>query len=566
MKSMKLGLWLGLLAVAGSAWGGTIDRVTYNSNAWDTLSSPLRQYAEFPSMAVYSNALYLMGGKGLTNVYRYADGTWTEVAGLPQPTWGAAAGTVGRYLYLAGGMNAAGNAVTNQMYRFDGTSWTRIADMTYPRGLAAGADVNGKFHVFGGLDEVGALPTTSLVFDGTNWSSQTFGVVFGLRLAAATVGTNVYVSGGYYGGYQIWFHRLVVTNAQNQMAYGSQTFMPNGRAYHASAALDDKVYVIGGRVGGSSTNGSWCYSFTNRLADPPAMPQALDSIAAATYGGSIYVTGGSILNNTTNVYRYPAQSGRQGVVPNSGIRNGGYEVRITGTGLGNGSDVTNVTLCGVNAHSIVSQSATQVVVVAGSAPGDVTGAVQVFSTSAGISEQADAFTYSGTGKDFQEITFAEIADQVQTNALTLSATASSGLAVSFSVVSGPATLGSGNRLTFSAPGAVTVRASQAGNASYDPAPNVDRSFRVLSPTPIKLTAVALTNSVILRWPDPQNNGFGSSVVNLRYAADDYPATTNAGTGIFTGTNQTYQHTGRASGQACYYSIFVSDDGIHFVEP
>jgi hypothetical protein len=28
----------------------------------------------------------------------------------------------------------------------------------------------------------------------------------------------------------------------------------------------------------------------------------------------------------SNVYRYPAQSGSQGVIPSSGIRSGGYEV------------------------------------------------------------------------------------------------------------------------------------------------------------------------------------------------------------------------------------------------
>src|SRR5690606_3156075 len=50
----------------------------------------------------------------------------------------------------------------------------------------------------------------------------------------------------------------------------------------------------------------------------------------------------------------------------------------------------------------------------------------------------------------------------------LSATASSGLPVTFSVVGGNATI-SGNLLTITGPGPVVVRATQAGNASTSPA-------------------------------------------------------------------------------------------------
>ena len=60
---------------------------------------------------------------------------------------------------------------------------------------------------------------------------------------------------------------------------------------------------------------------------------------------------------------------------------------------------------------------------------------------------------------------------------TVSANSSSGLPVSFSIVSGPAAL-SGNTVHITGAGNVTVRASQAGDNSYNPAPDVDRSFTV----------------------------------------------------------------------------------------
>lgn len=82
-------------------------------------------------------------------------------------------------------------------------------------------------------------------------------------------------------------------------------------------------------------------------------------------------------------------------------------------------------------------------------------------------------------KASQSITFAEIPDQVlgEGGPITLSATASSGLPVSFSVYSGSATI-TGNTLTITGAGLVGVRASQSGNAAYN-ATTVDRTFTVL---------------------------------------------------------------------------------------
>ncbi|HAS81753.1 MAG TPA: hypothetical protein DCS43_03525, partial [Verrucomicrobia bacterium] len=86
-----------------------------------------------------------------------------------------------------------------------------------------------------------------------------------------------------------------------------------------------------------------------------------------------------------------------GVLPADGAWTGGYEVVISGMNLGNGGDITNVTLCGVAVQSIVSQSATQVVVVAGQAISGVVGDVQVFSASFGATTKSNAFTYTGAG-------------------------------------------------------------------------------------------------------------------------------------------------------------------------
>ncbi|MFK8104129.1 MAG: lamin tail domain-containing protein, partial [Saprospiraceae bacterium] len=79
----------------------------------------------------------------------------------------------------------------------------------------------------------------------------------------------------------------------------------------------------------------------------------------------------------------------------------------------------------------------------------------------------------------QTISFANIPDQTATNSpFQLTATASSGLPVSFEILAGPAAI-FGNTLSLTGgTGTVVVRATQAGNADFNAAPPITRNFNV----------------------------------------------------------------------------------------
>jgi autotransporter-associated beta strand protein len=95
----------------------------------------------------------------------------------------------------------------------------------------------------------------------------------------------------------------------------------------------------------------------------------------------------------------------------------------------------------------------------------------------------------------QTITFGSLSNQTYGVApYTLSASASSGLGVSFSVVSGPASIAS-NTITITGAGLVSVQASQAGNSNYSAAVPVTNSFTV-SPLPVVLTGTEIYNGTI----------------------------------------------------------------------
>ncbi|MCI4667183.1 MAG: PQQ-dependent sugar dehydrogenase [Bacteroidia bacterium] len=82
-------------------------------------------------------------------------------------------------------------------------------------------------------------------------------------------------------------------------------------------------------------------------------------------------------------------------------------------------------------------------------------------------------------KNYQKIDFPSIADQdTSMTSIALGASASSGLPISYQVISGPATV-AGNILTFTGdPGYVIVEASQAGDGQYEEAPSMRQQFFV----------------------------------------------------------------------------------------
>ncbi len=142
---------------------------------------------------------------------------------------------------------------------------------------------------------------------------------------------------------------------------------------------------------------------------------------------------------------------------------------------------------------------------------------------------------AATAKTSQTITFGALANKTVGDApFTVSATANSGLAPTYSIVSGPATI-SGSTVTITGAGTVVVRAAQAGNGNYDAAPEVDRSFTVAIPVvpsittqPVPRTAAINTGvifNVVATGSGPLSYQWRKNGSNLAYDSRITGATT-----------------------------------------
>lgn len=133
----------------------------------------------------------------------------------------------------------------------------------------------------------------------------------------------------------------------------------------------------------------------------------------------------------------------------------------------------------------------------------------------------NGISYPFSNKTQQTISaFASIANRVVGAApFTITApTASSGLAVTLSVKSGPATI-SGNTITLTGTtGTVVIAANQSGNATFDPAPEVTTSFSVTAATPsVGLTLRGSTSELILVSTNFSQDSSGQCMLRRVYS-------------------------------------------------
>jgi hypothetical protein len=136
---------------------------------------------------------------------------------------------------------------------------------------------------------------------------------------------------------------------------------------------------------------------------------------------------------------------------------------------------------------------------------DTNGSFEVVASTAGVVSAPSFFL---TNLLTQTITFGSLADQTYGNTISLSASASSGLPVTFNVISGPATV-SNDVLTVTGVGTVTVEASQAGDGIYGAATPVDQSFSV-APATLTITPISGQSMV-----------YGAAVPTLAYTPSGF---------------------------------------------
>lgn len=356
------------------------------------------------------------------------------------------------------------------------------------------ASSNGSFWVTVGQTTAGKLAAEWSSDGGATWFAATSmpNVSGTLKAVAYDAGTGRWCAvgtDGIFNGATLTEGAIILTSADGK-AWSSVT-PPSGTAALNDVASDGAGNLLAiGDVGTLVISSNGGQAFTVQAGSGTVSENLTTVVYSSTAGG--FTAGGQDLVQIS----YTVAGGStvsQAPVPGGGdintlVLDGSGQVVISGNDL---TLVATVTLGNLSAtFDGTPKSATATTNPVGlsvaftydgsSTPPTNAGSYAVVGTITGSS-----FTGSGSGtlviaKANQTINFTAPADQGFTfSAITLSATASSNLPVSFSVVSGPATV-NGNSLTLTGPGTVVVQATQSGNGNYHAATSVNQTFVVSS--------------------------------------------------------------------------------------
>lgn len=252
-------------------------------------------------------------------------GKWSKGAPFPEPSEELIGVSAGSKFYVFGGLGP-GWIPQGLVYEYDPTDdkWTKKQRMALPSHHVAITELNGKFYAFGGFVPPESGPPAWVPINnaweynpGTDrWKALAPMLSKRGSAVAAAVNGKIYVIGGaavHPGSNETSLqparpHRSVGTVEEydpQTNTWAQKSSMPTARNHAAIGAVDNKIYVIGGRLGSAFI---FTASNTNVVEeyDPATdqwglvkakMPTERSGGAWAVYKGRIYVAGGEHQDN-----------------------------------------------------------------------------------------------------------------------------------------------------------------------------------------------------------------------------------------------------------------------------
>ena len=222
--------------------------------------------------------------------------SWTTMAPMPTPVYGAATGMINGIMYVAGGANSSGPNAGLQAYNPATNAWSALAPMPGGRYQGDGAAViNGQLYVVGGWTWSPPLPNNNLW--AYNPATNAWSTLAGMPILSGC-GTNGVINGKLYvttgcNGYSGWQNFLHVYDPATNV-WSALASSPDAHASGMGAAINGKFYVVGG-VGSTAATSATLDVYdpaTNVWTTLAAMPTARQNGAAAVINSKLYVIGG----------------------------------------------------------------------------------------------------------------------------------------------------------------------------------------------------------------------------------------------------------------------------------
>jgi hypothetical protein len=232
-------------------------------------------------------------GLALVPLAGAAPAQWDSRAAMPVPRTEVVAATVGKEIFVLGGLTADGGA-SNRADAYDPArdTWRRVPDLPFGIHHAMATGARGKLYVLGGYNAAGVPLRSAWVLEGPRWRA-----LKSMPFPRAAAGA----------GYANW--RIVVAGgvsvagrlAKSAMAFDLRTRRwsavpgPTPREHLGVAARGGVVYAIAGRTAGYDTNRLDFESYRpgdRRWTRLPPIPDSRGGTGATSIRGQIVSAGG----------------------------------------------------------------------------------------------------------------------------------------------------------------------------------------------------------------------------------------------------------------------------------
>ncbi|MHB9032762.1 MAG: Kelch repeat-containing protein [Anaerolineae bacterium] len=241
-----------------------------------------------------------------------ASGRWHRQAALSEPRARFAQVTVANRIYVLGGLTSEGWSSAVEVYDPDSDTWQRLADKPTAVANVGAVVLDGLIYIPGGQDSSGQAVTVHEVYDP---AADTWRTAAPLphplcAYAIAVDKHGYYLLGGWDGSNYLASVYYYDAASDSWSERGSLT---SPRGFAAAVLADSQIYLVGGYNGkrvlnlvetadpSASGKLSW-----HRLA-PLAIPRA--GLGLAALNGSLYAVGGGWQRPATNSERYDIAAG-----------------------------------------------------------------------------------------------------------------------------------------------------------------------------------------------------------------------------------------------------------------
>ena len=265
--------------------------------AWRALAAVPSERTEVAAAAV-GDRIWVLGGYGpdgatlaTAEVYDTGADSWDRGPELPVAVNHAMAATLDGVLYIAGGND--GDGPSSQVARLEGGGWRRLAPL--PQGRSAGGLValDGRLYLVGGVVD-GGLAGDTQVYDpaADRWTSAPGLPTPREHLGAAASADKVYVVGGRVGGIG---RNLATAEAFDPAAgrWAAVADLPTARGGLAAAATaGGQVVAVGGEASATFPEAEALDTASGRWRSLPPLPTPRHGLGVVAVGDTVYVLAG----------------------------------------------------------------------------------------------------------------------------------------------------------------------------------------------------------------------------------------------------------------------------------